>query len=121
MDEQENRLGVLVRMQREQLGMRPADLADLANIDRARIFRIEAGQKIPSPETLAALAPVLQLDLAVLYEAAGYPVPAPSLHYYLRGAYGMGDEQVAEAERYLRKIGAANGAGPEMGEDELPE
>lgn len=117
-------LSRLVRQQRIALGYTPTQIADRAHIDRAIVSRIEAGKKIPTPETLAALAPVLGVPLTDLYTAAGYPVPQlPALRPYLRRAYNVPDNAVDEIERYLARISAEYGGGgvPRDGEDEIPE
>ena len=118
------RLSELVRARRLEMGMTPLQLSHESGVDGARISRIEAGLKIPAPETLAALAPVLQLPLEELYAAAGYPVPAlPPLRPYLRRAYNVPERAAEEIERYLHELSARYGSAgqPRPGEDEQPE
>ncbi|MCU1692835.1 MAG: hypothetical protein JWM64_1926, partial [Frankiales bacterium] len=86
--------------------------------------RIEAGRKIPTPETLAVLASALEVELEHLYRLAGYPVPElPTLKPYLRRAYGVSDDAAEEVERYLQSLSAKYGqpGQPAPGEDEEPD
>jgi len=118
-------LSRLLRERRQELGLRPIDVAYRAGVDLAGLTRAEAGQKVPVPDTLAALVPVLDLPLADLYEAAGYPLPQtlPSLRPYLRTAYRVPEEAVREIEDYLQRIAAEYGhpTRPRDGEDEQPD
>jgi len=118
-------LSQIVRDRRSQLGFTSAELADRASVPRSAVSRIESGVKVPEPETLAQLARVLQVPLADLYEAVGYPLPEelPSLRPYLRRAYGVSEATADEIERYLERISAQYGTAskPLNGEDELPE
>ncbi len=118
-------LGDLLRSRRLELGLYIEEVASRANIDPAGLSRTERGKKVPAPETLAAVASVLSIPLADLYEAAGYPLPQqlPSLRPYLRHAYGVSDQAADEIEAYLNKIAApyGGGSGPIDGEDELPD
>ncbi len=118
-------LSRLLRSRRLALGERLEDVAARAGVDVAGLSRAENGKKIPAPETLASLADALDLPLADLYEAAGYPLPQqlPTLRPYLRRAYGVPDEAVEEIEAYLRRIAAQYGGGSILHEreDELPD
>lgn len=120
-----DRLSYLLRNRRLELGQRLEDVASRAGVDVAGLSRAENGKKIPLPETLAALAEALDLPLADLYEAAGYPLTQelPTLRPYLRRAYGVPEEAVAEIERYLERIAAEYGtvSAPKHGEDEQPD
>jgi transcriptional regulator with XRE-family HTH domain len=124
MNRNTDRLSYLLRTRRQQLGQRLEDVASRAGVDVAGLSRAENGKKIPAPETLAALAGALQLPLADLYEAAGYPLPQelPTLRPYLRRAYGIPEEAVQEIEQYLERIAAEYGtaSAPQDGEDEQP-
>ena len=116
-------LSNLLRSRRLQLGLRLEDVAERANVDPAGLSRAENGKKIPLPETLAALATTLDLPLADLYEAAGYPLPEqlPSIRPYLRRAYGVSEAAVDEIEQYLQRIANQYGGAstPRDGEDEV--
>lgn len=118
-------LGPLLRNRRLDLGMSLEAVSERANVDLAGLSRAENSKKIPQPETLAAIGRALDLPLADLYEAAGYPLPQelPSLRPYLRRAYGVSDQAADEIEAYLEKIAAqyGSGSGPRDGEDELPD
>lgn len=125
MNKNTDRLSQLLRSRRLDLGQRLEDVAKQAGVDVAGLSRAENGKKIPAPETLAALAGALDLPLADLYEAAGYPLPQelPSLRPYLRRAYNVPEEAVQEIEQYLRGIAAKYGAPakPKNREDEQPD
>ena len=101
------------------------EVARRAGMAPSAISRTESGEKIPTPETLAALAEVVEVPLADLYDAAGYPLPKrlPSLRPYLRRAYGVPDEAMPEIEAYLADVAARyGGAGePAAHEDEEPD
>ncbi len=118
-------LSRLLRARRLERGERLEDVAARAGVDVAGLSRAENGKKIPAPETLAGLAHALDLPLADLYEAAGYPLPQqlPTLRPYLRRAYGVPDEAVEEIEAYLHRIAAQYGGGSTIHnrEDELPD
>lgn len=118
-------LSALLRIRRLQLGLRLEEVAERAGVDSAGLSRAENGKKVPLPETLAALASTLDLPLADLYEAAGYPLPEqlPSLRPYLRRAYGVPEAAVDEIEQYLQQIANQYGGAslPREGEDELPD
>lgn len=120
-----DRLSYMLRSRRLTLGQRLEDVASRAGVDVAGLSRAENGKKIPAPETLAALAGALELPLADLYEAAGYPLTQelPTLRPYLRRAYGVPEEAVQEIERYLERIAAEYGevSAPRAHEDELPD
>ncbi len=118
-------LSQLLRERREKLGLRPADVARRAGVDPGGLLRAERGDKVPTPETLSALADALGLPLADLYDAAGYPLPGqlPSIRPYLRHAYNVPEEAAREIEDYLARIAAKYG-GPSLprdGEDEAPD
>ena len=119
-----DRLSYLLRSRRLELGQRLEDVASRAGVDVAGLSRAENGKKVPAPETLAALAGALELPLADLYEAAGYPLTQelPTLRPYLRRAYNVPEEAVQEIEIYLQRIAAEYGpiSAPREHEDEQP-
>ena len=119
-----DRLSYLLRSRRLELGQRLEDVAFRAGVDVAGLSRAENGKKIPAPETLAALAGALELPIADLYEAAGYPLTEelPTLRPYLRRAYNVPEEAVQEIEHYLERIAAEYGglSTPQDHEDEEP-
>lgn len=120
-----DQLSYLLRARRLEMGQRLEDVASRAGVDLAGLSRAENGKKIPAPETLAALASALELPLADLYEAAGYPLPQelPTLRPYLRRAYGIPEEAVQEIEDYLERVAAEYGtvSAPRDREDEQPD
>jgi transcriptional regulator with XRE-family HTH domain len=121
----ETSLAQLVRQARLARGLSMSELARRSGTAPSAISRTESGTKVPNPETLAALAEVLRIPLSQLYAAAGYPVPQElsALRPYLRLAYGIPEEGVAEIEAYLADVAARYGqAGqPAIGEDEEPD
>jgi transcriptional regulator with XRE-family HTH domain len=126
MNKNTDQLSYLLRSRRLMLGQRLEDVAFRAGVDVAGLSRAENGKKIPAPETLAALATALELPLADLYEAAGYPLPQelPTLRPYLRRAYGVPEEAVHEIEQYLERIARDYGgtvSAPVDREDEQPD
>ena len=79
----------------------------------------------PQPDTLAALAVPLHLNVSDLYVAAGW-VPAnelPSLRPYMRAKYHeLDDAAIAELEQFAARLIERHGnTGPRGREDEDPE
>ncbi len=114
-------IGRLIRERRYELGLSLRDLETRSGISRGRLSGYESGPKRPSLAALERLASVLQLPLADLAAAAGYPqVGLPSIRPYLRQAYGLDESGAADVERYLHsRYGPSSG--PQPGEDELPD
>ena len=80
MSEAENSLGFLIRQARNQYGLSQRQLAHLIHMDCAELSRIEAGKrKKPNLLYLKGLAEVLNLDLILLMQRAGYDQEAISL------------------------------------------
>ena len=80
------RLGSLLRTARDEHDISMRRLADRLNIAHSTLGRIETGEsERPTPETLSALADVLELDEADLFARAGYGRPSslPTLRSYL--------------------------------------
>lgn len=123
MEQDSSLLGALVQDRRIALGLGLRDLARLSGVNPGSLSRIEAGQKTPEPDTLSSLASALQVPLADLYAAAGYPLPGqlPSLRLYLRRAYNVPDHAVDAIENYMRNLSRDPfSTGPKPGEDEEP-
>jgi len=57
-----------IRRAREKLGMRPATLAAMVEVDRAAVLRWERGEREPSASNLLCLAHVLDLEFADFWE-----------------------------------------------------
>jgi transcriptional regulator with XRE-family HTH domain len=130
MDEQQaQKLGEVLLDRRQALGLSMQNVADGAGVKKSTIMRLEQGVfPSPRPETLAAVADVLGLNLADVYTMAGYPIPGelPSPVPYLRTKY----RDLSEAElrrltqdvtQVLKRHGIDPSDGPLPGEDEQPE
>lgn len=61
-----NRIGQVIRTNREQRGLSQESLAALADINRSYLGEIERGIAVPSIETLQKLADALGEKLSVL-------------------------------------------------------
>jgi transcriptional regulator with XRE-family HTH domain len=89
-DEKERQLGEYIRYIRKAHGVTIRGLAVQAGIDSGGLARLENG-KIPNPrpDTLSALARVLNIPFADLFARAGYTAPRelPSVEPYLRIRY----------------------------------
>jgi transcriptional regulator with XRE-family HTH domain len=121
----DNMLARLVRDRRLELQLSMSEVARRAQTVTSLVSRTESGDKVPRPEALGGLATALELPLADLYEAAGYPLPdeLPSLRPYLRRAYGVPDAALPEIEQYLAEVARRHGGAsqPQQGEDEAPD
>lgn len=65
-----NEFGDWLRSERENRGLSQADLARLANLNRAVINKIESGTR-PTPDTLKSIAKGLKLPEGEVMRAAG--------------------------------------------------
>lgn len=111
-------LGEFIQKRRKELGMTQEDLADLVGRDQHWVSRLERGiVRLPGPEELAQLAQALDVDVAVLLQAAGYltgdvspqprPVPDSPLAIYLRQLDARADldpETKAQIRALLRLV-----------------
>jgi transcriptional regulator with XRE-family HTH domain len=116
-------LGELIRSARQARGWSPPALARAVGLNQSTIFRLEHGRTAqPSPELLQRLATTLALPLSDLYALAG--IPLPSLQPYLRGRYGLSEQDTAKAAAYIERLArglGGDGSGPAEGADEQPE
>ena len=122
------RLADLLRSARESLGYSVREVSRRSGVTNSNVVRLEQGViPNPRPETLKAIADVLELDLADVFASIGYVQPQglPSFTPYLRSKYGdMPEEAVQELQRYFARIVKKHGltpeqlAGPKPGEDE---
>lgn len=89
-------LGQYVRRRREAAGLSVRGLARAAGMDATGISRLENGENVPTPQTLARLARVLEVDVNDLYTLAGYPISQqlPSFEPYLRARYDLSAETI---------------------------
>lgn len=66
-------LSSFILKRREKIGLSQRQLAELSGLSNTEISRIEKGsRKHPSPETLKAIAPHIQVNYELLLELAGY-------------------------------------------------
>ncbi len=121
-------LAQLLKAARVKLGLSIREVGARSGITNSNIVRLEQGIiPNPRPETLKALADVLELDLADVFTSIGYVQPKglPSLTPYLRSKYGdMPESAVQELQAYFTKLAKKHGmhtdqfSGPRPGEDE---
>ena len=115
-------LAQLIVTRRHECGLSLRDLERLSGVSRGNLSTLESGRRRRlTPELLARLASALELSLADLFLAAGYPVgDLPTIQPYLRRAYGLDEIGAADVARYLHER-YGSGEAPGHGEDELPE
>jgi transcriptional regulator with XRE-family HTH domain len=123
-----SRLAELLRTAREGLGLSVREVAKRSGVVNSNIVRLEQGAiPNPRPETLKAIADVLELDLADVFASIGYVQPKglPSFTPYLRSKYGdMPESAVQDLQRYFTQLAKKHGLppdgshGPQNGEDE---
>lgn len=56
-----------IRTKRQQMGLDISDLATLLGMSSAQVSRLERGQSLPAPMTLAALVYILRLDVGDVF------------------------------------------------------
>jgi transcriptional regulator with XRE-family HTH domain len=97
------RLEDVLRSARQASGLSIRRLAERAGLHHAGLARIELGEQRPTPDTLLALARVLELDEADLFALAGYRLPnrLPSFPAYLRAKYQMPDEAAVQLNEFF--------------------
>lgn len=123
--EQARQLAEIFRSRRTALGLSMRRVATPTGFNVATIAQLEAGTNLsPLPDTLRAIAEVLNLNVSDLYAVADW-LPAgelPTLKPYLRVKYRDLDEQaMAELEAYADRLAKRHGGlGPIDGEDEQP-
>lgn len=123
-----SRLAELLRTARERLDLSVREVAKRSGVVNSNIVRLEQGAiPNPRPETLKAIADVLELDLADVFASIGYVQPKglPSFTPYLRSKYGdMPESAVQDLQRYFSELVEKHGLtpeasrGPRDGEDE---
>lgn len=121
-------LANLLREAREALGLSIREVGLRSGITNSNVVRLEQGIiPNPRPETLKALADVLELDLADVFASIGYVQPKglPTFTPYLRSKYGaMPESAVQEMQTYFTALAKRHGltpdqfSGPQSGEDE---
>lgn len=121
-------LAHLLTQARKQLSISSRELARRSGVTNGHVRRLELAETpSPRPETLKALADVLQLELADVYATAGYTQPdkLPTFSPYLRSKYShLPAAAQKELERSFAKVAEKYGYspdGPVDGEDESNE
>jgi len=102
-------LGMYVRRLREERGLSVRALAAKADVDSTWLSRLEHGAyHSPDPHLLKQLAWALDVTVADMYTAAGYPATPelPTLQPYLRAKYALPEEAAAEVQAYFDFINA---------------
>lgn len=123
--EQARQLADIFRLRRTALGLSMRQVAAATGFNIATIANLEAATNLsPLPDTLRAIAEVLNLNVSDLYAVADW-LPAgelPTLKPYLRAKYHDLDESaITELEAYAnRLIQRHGGHGPTDHEDEQP-
>ena len=97
------RLENVLRSARQLSGLSIRRLAERTGLHHAGLARIELGEQRPTPDTLLALARVLELDESDLFALAGYRLPdrLPSFPAYLRAKYQMPDEAATQLNEFF--------------------
>lgn len=120
---QAKRLAEMLHKRREALGFSASEVARRAGVNPGTVTRIELAQiPKPLPETLTAIAGVLNIVPADIFDVTGW-APAeqlPPLRPYLRSKYqALPSDAVAEVERFIDDLQRKHsGSGPRPGEDE---
>ncbi|MCG8914915.1 helix-turn-helix domain-containing protein [Actinokineospora sp. PR83] len=100
-------LGAFLKQARQAAGLSHRLLEAMSGVGRMTIQRLETDWfKEPSPDDLAKLARVLELNDTDLFLMAGIPVPKKnaSLDVMLRAEYGLPPEAIAEAKRAVADL-----------------
>jgi transcriptional regulator with XRE-family HTH domain len=111
-EEQAKRLGALVRAAREGRGLAYSDVAELTGIGRTWLVYLEAGRSLePSPDRLARLVEVLQIDPAEVDAVSGHYLARslPSVRTYFRSKGQASTAELDEIERVVAEIHARYG------------
>ena len=123
--DQARHLAEIFRSRRTALGLSMRQVAGPAGVNVATVAELEGATSLsPLPDTLRAIAEVLELNVSDLYAVADW-LPAgelPTLKPYLRVKYRELDEQaIADLEAYAEQLAKRHGGlGPIDGEDEQP-
>lgn len=110
--EQSAELGILLREQRQRLGISTPRLARQVGTRQSTITRLEHGRfASPHPDKLARIAKALNLDRVEVFARAGYVMSddLPSLRPYLAIKYPeLSESAVAEIARQFEKTPIEN-------------
>ena len=101
-------LGAYIRVVRERAGLSQRQLASLAGFHHSMLARLESGEvtEQPKPENLQRLADALKIDSADLLAFLGVKPSVPEPRVYFRRAYGMSEDEAAEAEAIIANLRA---------------
>lgn len=116
-----------ISKRRQSRGLSIRQAARLIGCSHSTLSRVEAGAQRPTPVQLAAVARSLDLDLAELYNLAGYPVVTelPDVGEYIRLKYhDLPPRAHAELDRFLVALQDRYGKAlppPSDGRDERPD
>jgi transcriptional regulator with XRE-family HTH domain len=122
---QARQLGKFISTRREQRGLSMRQLAREIDGNIATISFLEAGTLLsPQPDTLKAIARVLNVPVSDLFVTADW-LPAeelPTFKPYLRAKYhGLDEQAIADIEAYANQRAQRHGStGPIHREDEQP-
>lgn len=99
-------LGTYLREAREAHGLTIRQLARLVEVAPSQVLRWEAGERVPTPPYLVALAEQLELRASELFDLAGRPIPTDrsSLPAMLRADYDLPPEAIAEVEKHIAEV-----------------
>jgi transcriptional regulator with XRE-family HTH domain len=113
-------LGDLIKAERQRAGWTVRELAEEADLVASTVSRLENGLIAePRPSHLQQLARALGIDLEEFYLPAGYSTPDawPGLQPYLRGKFGLTEQQASQIEGYFQAVRDTNQPGEERQND----
>jgi transcriptional regulator with XRE-family HTH domain len=120
------RLGRTLKRKRQHLGLSASEVARRAGVTPSTVTRIEAAQfATPQPESLKAIAAVLELPVSDLFTVVDWLPKGelPTFAPYLRSKYrDLPPEAMAKLEQSFGRIAKRYGyesSGPAPGEDEV--
>jgi transcriptional regulator with XRE-family HTH domain len=103
-------LGQVITQARNEKGLSVRALARELGVPHSAISRLERGEQLPgnTPDRLAKIAAILDIDANELYQLAGFPVSAtlPDLPIYLKAKYNLPEGAIDDMENYLKVINA---------------
>ena len=104
-DEEQTKVGQLIRERREQKGLSVRGLAAAAKVDSTWLSRVEHGVYVnPDPRYLHRLAGALDMETMDLFTAAKYAEGLPTFAPYLRSKYDLSPEDITQLELHFELI-----------------
>jgi transcriptional regulator with XRE-family HTH domain len=98
-------LGAYIRAARERAELSQRELASLAGFHHSMLARLESDKVAePKPDNLQRLADALKIDSAGLLAFVGVKLSVPEPKVFFRRAYGMNEDEAAEAERVIAEL-----------------